>query len=92
MINLETYLGQKTNFELEASVRMWLLPNPNFTTDEHTSIVDITNENHTLWNLNIRKEFLYTREFLDVCFSDKNPNWKDGSLKKLVELTRNEPL
>jgi hypothetical protein len=92
MINLETYLGQKTNFELEASVRMWLLPNSNFITDEHTSIVDITNENHTLWNLNIRKEFLYTKEFLDVCFSNKNPNWKDGSLKKLVELTRNEPL
>ena len=40
--------------------------------------------------MNVRKEFLYTREFLDVCFSDKNPNWKDGSLKKLVELSKND--
>ena len=23
-------------------------------------------------------------------FSDKNPNWKDGSLKKLVELSKND--
>ena len=64
MINLETYLGQKTNFELETSVRIWLLPHPYFNTDEHTTIVDITDENHTLWKMNVRKEFLYTREFL----------------------------
>ena len=62
MINLETYLEQKTNFELETAVRTWLLPNSNFPTDEHTSIVDITDENHTLWNMNVRKECLYTRE------------------------------
>ena len=90
MINLETYLGQKTNFELETSVRIWLLPHPYFNTDEHTTIVDITDENHTLWKMNIRKEFLYTREFLDVCFSDKNPNWKDGSLKALVDLSKDD--
>ena len=90
MINLETYLGQKTNFELETSVRIWLLPHPYFNTDEHTTIVDITDENHTLWKMNVRKEFLYTREYLDVCFSYKNPNWKDGSLKKLVELSKND--
>ena len=90
MINLETYLGQKTNFELETAVRPWLLPHPNFPTDEHTSIVDITNENHTLWNMNVRKECLYTREYLDVCFSDKNPNWKDGSLKALVDLSKDD--
>ena len=90
MINLETYLGQKTNFELEGSVRIWLLPHPKWNTDEHTTIVDITDENHTLWKMNVRKEFLYTREFLDACFSNENPNWKDGSLKKLVELSKND--
>ena len=89
MINLETYLNQNTNFELETAVRTWLLAHPDFTTDEHTSIVDITNENHTLWNMNVRRECLYTREYLDVCFSDKNPNWVDGSLKALVDLSKN---
>ena len=32
------------------------------------------------------RDINYKREFLEECFSDKNPNWKDGSLKHLVNL------
>jgi|TARA_R110000744_G_scaffold280269_1_gene392401 hypothetical protein len=94
MINLETYLGQKTNFELERAVRIWLITHPVYNTDDYHNIIDITAEDNTLYQEskgNIKKEAIYKREYLDVCFSNKNPNWKDGSLKKLVDLTRNEP-
>ena len=80
-ISLEEYLGHRIDLELERATRVWLITHPEYNTDEHHTIVD-TNENDSLWP--IPKKVLYSREYLDVCYSNANPNWVDGSLKRLA--------
>ena len=81
-ISLEEYLGHKIDLDLERATRTWLIDHPVYNTNEHHDIVD-TNENDSLWPLS--KKVLYSKEFLDECYSDKNPNWVDGSLKRQIE-------
>ena len=88
-ISLEEYLGQGTDIWLERAARTWLITHPDFDTDEHHTIIP-TDENDHLWkSFKIPKKAIYTKEYLDVCFSDANPNWVDGSLKRLVDECRN---
>jgi len=47
-----------------------------------------TNENDSLWP--IPKKVLYSKDFLDFCYSNNNPNWVDGSLKRLIEECKNK--
>ncbi len=82
MISVEEYLGQQTNFELEKAVREWLILHKHWDTDEN-GITRPAPENYILGT---PVEFIYKREFLEECFSDKNPNFKDGSLKHLMQL------
>tara|TARA_B110000858_G_C17645931_1_gene400401 strand:- start:552 stop:824 length:273 start_codon:yes stop_codon:yes gene_type:complete len=85
MISLEEYLGHKIDLDLERATRTWLIDHPKYNTFEHHSIVD-TNENDSLYQLfKIPKKILYSREFLDECYSNKNSNWVDGSLKRQIE-------
>jgi len=82
MISVEQYLEKRTNFELEKAVREYLILHPNWDTDD-TGIIESVQPSYTLGT---KVEFTYKVEFLDECFSDKNPNWKDGSLKHLINL------
>ena len=84
-ISLEEYLGHRTDPWLERGVRVWLITHPEYNTDEHHTLVD-TNENDNLFkSFKVPKKAIYSKEYLDACFSNENPNWQDGSLKRLVE-------
>ena len=80
-ISVEEFLNIKTNFLLEKSVQNYLLTT-NWSTLESGSTRDVDSS----YTLGTPREFIYRKEFLEECFSDINPNWKDGSLKKLTTL------
>ena len=83
MISVEEYLNIKTNILLEKSVYDYLLRSGQWSTLEVGLIREVDPSKTTL---GVPVERIYTREFLEECFSDKNPNWVDGSLKKLITL------
>ena len=83
MISVEEYLNIKKNILLEKSVYDYLLASGQWSTLEVGLTRDVNPSENTL---GISRERIYKREFLEECFSNKNPNWRDGSLKHLVSL------
>ena len=82
MISVEEFLNQKTNFILEQAVQEYLLKSK-WSTLEVGSTREIDPSEYTLGT---PREFIYKREFLEDCFSDNNNNWKNGSIKTLMQL------
>ena len=82
MISVEEFLNQKTNLLLEQAVQEYLLKSK-WSTLEVGSTREVDPSEYTLGT---PREFIYKREFLEDCFSDNNTDWKNGNLKKLVNL------
>ena len=81
MISVEEFLNQKTNLLLEQAVQEYLLKS-NWSTLE----VGGYREADPTYTLGTPRELIYKREFLEDCFSDSNNNWKNGSIKTLMQL------
>ena len=81
MISVEEFLNQKTNLLLEQAVQEYLLKS-NWSTLE----VGGYREADPTYTLGTPRELIYKREFLEDCFSDNNNNWKNGSIKTLMQL------
>ena len=81
MISVEEFLNQKTNFILEQAVQEYLLKSKWSTLE-----VGGYREADPTYTLGTPRELIYKKEFLEDCFSDNNNNWKNGSIKTLMQL------
>ena len=81
MISVEEFLNQKTNFILEQTVQEYLLKSKWSTLE-----VGGYREADPTYTLGTPRELIYKKEFLEDCFSDNNNNWKNGSIKTLMQL------
>ena len=81
MISVEEFLNQKTNLLLEQAVQEYLLKSKWSTLE-----VGGYREADPTYTLGTPRELIYKKEFLEDCFSDNNNNWKNGSIKTLMQL------
>ena len=81
MISVEEFLNQKTNLLLEQAVQEYFLKSKWSTLE-----VGGYREADPTYTLGTPRELIYKKEFLEDCFSDNNNNWKNGSIKTLMQL------